>query len=346
MSVNSECQPVEKSLSEQKGEGGKDNASIINMMKEMQKNILSLTTTVSELQENKGKKRKIQESDEKPCTSKSRVELSDVSDEERDEFDDILNETNEDMDTDCDHLLDELAECFGSEDKCGEAIHEKLAKVTNDGVRTVVDSDKIKEVSDKYNRPKNVQNLVTPKLNEEIRAHLSRKVRGQDIRIQRTQTLVGKAIVPQLQQINLLLNAKQKGETPSTKELTTLAMDSLKLMTYVYCDLSNRRRELIIQPEKNEEFRALCSNEYPVTDKLFGDDLGKKVEDILKANKVGSKISGFNKFDKRGNYNRKQHGHMQKSSNYGNYKASNFLGQRWGSNYKKRTAPANKQRKQ
>ncbi|XP_062605257.1 uncharacterized protein LOC134267050 [Saccostrea cucullata] len=345
MSVNSECQPLEKSLSEQKDEGGKDNTSIINMMKEMQKNILSLTTTVSELQENKGTKRKIQESEVNPCTSKSRVEISDVSDEERDEFDDILNEANEEMDTDCDHLLDEL-ECFGSEDKCGEAIHEKLAKVTNDGVRTVVDSDKIKEVSDKYNRSKNVQNLVTPKLNEEIRAHLSRKVRGQDIRIQRTQTLVGKAIVPQLQQINLLLNAKQKGDTSSMKELTTLAMDSLKLMTYVYCDLSNRRRELIIQPEKNEEFRALCSNEYPVTDKLFGDDLGKKVEDILKANKVGSKISGFNKFDKRGNHNRKQHGHTQKSSNYGNYKANNFLGQRWGSNYKKRTAPANKQRKQ
>lgn len=37
----------------------------------------------------------------------------------------------------------------------------------------------------------------------------------------------------------------------------------------------------------------MCSNEYPVTDKLVGDDLGKKVEDIQKANKVRSKISGF-----------------------------------------------------
>ena len=76
------------------------------------------------------------------------------------------------------------------------------------------------------------------------------------------------------------------------KDMTQLAMDGLKLMTFVYCDLSYRRRELIIQPDANEEFRGLCSNDHPVTDNLFGDDLGKNVEDMIKANKVGSKISG------------------------------------------------------
>lgn len=124
------------------------------------------------------------------------------------------------------------------------------------------------------------------------------------------------------------------------KELTSMLIDSLKLMTYVYCDLSNRSREFIIQPEKNKEFRALCLNEYPVTDKLFG----KKVEDILKANKMGSKISRFNKFDRRGDQNRRQHGQIQRTSNYENFKANNFFGQRWGTNYK-RSVPANKQRK-
>ena len=52
-------------------------------------------------------------------------------------------------------------------------------------------------------------------------------------------------------------------------------------MTYVYCDISNRRREMIIQPDKNDELRALCSSDHPVTEKLFGDDLGKKVEDTF-----------------------------------------------------------------
>lgn len=71
--------------------------------------------------------------------------------------------------------------------------------------------------------------MVTPKVNSEIWTHLNRKVRTQDVRLQKSQALVCKAIVPQL------------------------------------------------QPDKNEEFKALCSNDHPVTDNLFGDDLGKVV---------------------------------------------------------------------
>lgn len=79
----------------------------------------------------------------------------------------------------------------------------------------------------------------------------------------------------QLQQLDLLLKAKKKGANQLQWVMlhTRLAMDSLKLMTFVYCDLSYRRRELIVQPDKNEEFKALCSNDHPVTDNLFSDDL-------------------------------------------------------------------------
>ena len=91
------------------------------------------------------------------------------------------------------------------------------------------------------------------------------------------------------------------------KDMTQLAMDGLKLMTFVYCDLSYRRRELIIQPDANEEFRGLCSNDHPVTDNLFGDDLGKNVEDMIKANKVGSKISGKKVHDGRHTGYKKHH---------------------------------------
>lgn len=71
-----------------------------------------------------------------------------------------------------------------------------------------------------------------------------------------------------------------------------LAMDTLKVMTFVYCDLPYRRREMIIQPGKNEEFRGLCSHDHPVTDNPFGDDLEKTMESIVKRNKVGYRISG------------------------------------------------------
>lgn len=40
-------------------------------------------------------------------------------------------------------------------------------------------------------------------------------------------------------------------------------------MTFVYCDLWYLRREPLLQPDKNEEFKALCED-HPVTDNLLG----------------------------------------------------------------------------
>lgn len=62
-------------------------------------------------------------------------------------------------------------------------------------MRTKLYNEKIKEISEKYCRPKNVTYLVTPKVNSEIWTHLNRKVRTQDVRLQKSQALVCKAIV-------------------------------------------------------------------------------------------------------------------------------------------------------
>jgi hypothetical protein len=304
-----------------------DNTIITNFMAEMRKNMETLSASVAELQT--GKKRK---ADDDCCPGPSKVpdiHVSDISSDEdqADDFEELINDTVKEDDFDNDAMLDELADCFGTDEKCSAPILDKLAKVANDGVRAIVSGDKIKEVTNKYCRPKNVGNLVTPKLNEEFRSHLSRFVRNRDARFQRTQALVGKAMVPLLQQIDILMKNKQKGETPSTKDITVLAMDGLKMMTYVYCDLSNRRRELIIQPDKNEEYRSLCAIEHPVTENLFGDDLGKKVEDITKANKIGSKLSGNTRAERRYPGSRKHYQGQRPNYNSG-YKSQSFLGQR------------------
>lgn len=83
------------------------------------------------------------ELDENLGILKLNVDFSDIFDEEKDEFDDVLNEVNGDIDIDCDNLFDELVECFGIEDKCGEVIYEKFFKVINDGVWVVVDLEKL-----------------------------------------------------------------------------------------------------------------------------------------------------------------------------------------------------------
>lgn len=73
---------------------------------------------------------------------------------------------------------------------------EKLATVANDGLRTKLNGEKIKEVAEKYLRPKNVENLKTPTVNSEIWRHLDRKIKNQDLKLSKTQALICKAITP------------------------------------------------------------------------------------------------------------------------------------------------------
>ena len=236
---------------------------------------------------------------EEPCTSRScrsengdssakKRKLDETNDcQEKDGFDHILSDTDEgeqeeeeeeeDGEIDTNELLAELEDCFGSDEKCSENKMDKLAKVANDGLRTKLIGEKIKEVAEKYLRPKNVENLKTPTVNNEIWRHLDRRVKNQDLKLSKTQALICRAITPQLQLIDILLNKQSKKENLQPKDVIQLAMATLKVMTFVYCDLSCRRREMIIQPGKNEEFRGLCSHDHPVIDNLFGDDLEKTV---------------------------------------------------------------------
>lgn len=142
----------------------------------------------------------------------------------------------------------ELEECLGASEKCSEDILEKLAKVTNDGLRSKLNGEKIK---DRYMRPKNMQNLKTRSVNNEIWRHLDRNVKNQDLKLSsKTQILICKAITSQLQFIDLLLKKQSKKEPLYPKELTKLAMDYLIVMTFVYCDISYRRIEIIVQSGK------------------------------------------------------------------------------------------------
>jgi hypothetical protein len=143
-------------------------------------------TSRSENGHNSAKKRKLDDNDTNDC-------------HEKDEFDNILmdseegeqeEEEEEEGEIDTNELLADLEDCFGSDEKCSENIMEKLAKVANDGLRTKLNGEKIKEVADKYLRPKNVENLKTPTVNNEIWIHLERRVKNQDLKLSKTQALI------------------------------------------------------------------------------------------------------------------------------------------------------------
>jgi hypothetical protein len=70
-----------------------------------------------------------------------------------------------------------------------EVVSEQMATITNKalrGRRDKKDSDKLQELQNKYKRPKNVQNLQVPKINDLIWRQLRRDTRVHDFSLQQS----------------------------------------------------------------------------------------------------------------------------------------------------------------
>ena len=100
-------------------------------------------------------------------------------------------------------------------------------------------------------------------------------------------------MVPQLKQIDLLLKAKQNWNSVLAERSNSLGHGWVKNDDIrVLRSIRQKSQNYSIQADKNDEFSSLFSSDHPVTKKLFSADLGKKVGDITKANKIGCKILG------------------------------------------------------
>ena len=108
-----------------------------------------------------------------------------------------MKRRNEEIDgeSETNELLVELEECFGSSEKCSEGMLEKLAKDTNDGLRSKLNRGENERSGRTISETKNLDNLKTPSVNNEIWSHLDRNVKkNQDLKLSKTQTLICKAL--------------------------------------------------------------------------------------------------------------------------------------------------------
>ena len=232
--------------------------------------------------------------------------------------------------------LHELSEFFGDEDKTSEPLSADLAKIMEKMFSSKTNSEKIKEISNKYDRPKNINNVGAPKVNKVIWENMSSKNRASDIKLQTTQNLVGKAMIPTLRLFDMLLSSK-KGVI-DLKKAKQLCCDILKFQKCVFHNLSFKRREQIIQPEKNKQFVSLCSAESS-SENLFGDDLGSQVKNVIEAKKLAQKISNR---DYGGKYKIPKFSQSYgRKSKFGPGKQNSFLGKQYGFNKKKKKGEMN-----
>ena len=55
-------------------------------------------------------------------------------------------------------------------------------------------------------------------------------------------------------------------------------------------ELNPKRRELL-RPDLNTQFSALCNASTPISKELFGDDVGRKIDEVARANRLGKKLA-------------------------------------------------------
>lgn len=206
-------------------------------------------------------------------------------------FDDLDSDGHSEGELDQEPDLQDLIDIFEVQDKCGPEVSSKLAAVMNSGIRAHVSDEKVKELVEKYLRPANCGNMTVPKVNPEVWGKLKMNTRSQDIRFQNTQMLQLKAMVPVIQILDQILEAKEKNQTLSPKALRPLAKDAVALMTIGFTNLAQRRRDLI-KPDLSGAFKQLCGYQNPITEYLFGEDLSKQIKDISEAQKVAYSVTG------------------------------------------------------
>ncbi|XP_062583428.1 uncharacterized protein LOC134245185 isoform X2 [Saccostrea cucullata] len=180
------------------------------------------------------------------------------------------------------------------DDKTGPALSAELAKVINTNFQVRPSEDKAKNLCEKHNRLENCSNMTVPRINEEIWPSLKKKAQSIDFKIQKSQTIVLKALSPACSLLDKLISARKSktSEVTDMKECLELAQDTVKLLQLAFTDLSHKRRYLI-RPEWKQSYKPLCNDSNKVTEFLFGDNVDEKIKKIDTSKKVSKKLQGY-----------------------------------------------------
>jgi len=230
-------------------------------------------------------------------------------------------------------LMDEMVEFYNDSEETGAAIEESLAKSINSSLRSKIPESKFNEMKAKYKRPENCGNLMIPKVNEQVwteKHPMMNSIRSHDLKLQKIMGYTIKGMIPVIETANDILKAALKKESfEPTKNLRKVT-DGIRMLAASYTQLNQYRKDKF-KPILTGKFKKLAFANNSVTDKLFGDDLQKKIEDIQKSKNIT--VTGFSdKTTGNGPYNNKITGNF----NYNNRQLSETFGGNSKGNFKGR----------
>ena len=196
-----------------------------------------------------------------------------------------------------DTLLDEIVQSMNGTEKTDAKISEKLAKTVENRWLNKLSDGQLKEKTEKYLRPANCDNFITPKVNPEIWERLDRQTRGRDLKLSTLQSTTTKVGYVCTKATELLSQARRENKSPDIEQLIRMHTEALGLLGHISFEISQRRRDAI-RPNLNKEYATLCASHVPITKMLFGDELQTQLNHIRASNKISNTTStqGGNKW--------------------------------------------------
>ncbi|XP_052082856.1 uncharacterized protein LOC127720327 [Mytilus californianus] len=136
--------------------------------------------------------------------------------------------------------------------------------------------------------PSNCKALVPPPVNPEIWQFLARRAKTEDLISQNIQKLTGAGMVPLIKVAELL-----RGKNPCIKTMRELISRAISIQCNLHFELSIKRR-MNLKPHIERKFHQLCNRNEVVGEKLFGDDISKRLREINDVQKINKTFSSKN----------------------------------------------------
>ena len=209
-------------------------------------------------------------------------------------------------------ILKELSDLLDEGETTSPAIQKQLAEIADKRWGTRLTSDKIKKLTERYNRPENVSNIIPTKVNNEIWSQLSSSKKKMDLQLANLQQTICKVAITVLQTGDELL-PKTNGET--NKNLASRSVDALAMLGHANAEISRLRREQIrfaLRPE----YSYICKADIPNGPLLFGEDLPKQLKEAKETNATGLRLTHPTK-KRRTLHKSKPYDMDKRPSNYG-----------------------------
>ena len=196
------------------------------------------------------------------------------SEESTDDLEEFMQEEEDYLESA--DTYEDLEDYFQVQDGTGEEVGDQIAKITERalrGTKNKKDEEKLQELQQKHLRPKNIQNLQVPKVDDILWRQLKRETKNVDYLQQKAVANYSQALIPIIKALELL-----KSSSGKATEATGHIMDAFKILC-LNIKATNLGRTERIKRELQPKFRAICKNEASATN-LFGDNFQEAVKKL------------------------------------------------------------------